>query len=191
MYIRDKNPAGKLPGVGWGPNMRGLGAYRPSANPSSRKPGDLRGLGCSGNCSGCTKKLGCVGLRGLGQDIADQTDLSEGYTPSAATSIDVAEGYSPPVGSPGVVPTVYSSTPYGYGPSPEGGVTYYPPGAGNVGPYATPGSLSTSSLTSSLPSIFGTGITSTVPASSSSEWLWIIGGVGALALILSLGGKRR
>ena len=163
-------------------------------NPTSRRPGDLRGLGCSGNCSGCAKKLGCTGLRGLGQDdsLDNSVDLSEGYTPSAATAIDVSEGYIPSAGSPGVVPTVYSSTPYGYGPSEAGGVTYYPPGAGNVGPYATPASLSTSSVVASaLPSIFGTGITTTAPASSSSEWLWIIGGVGALALILSLGGKRR
>lgn len=176
-YILDKNPAGKTPGVGWRTNMRGLGSYRRSTNPTGRRPGDLRGLGCSGNCGGCAKKLGCARLNGLGQDDS----LYTGLNPDGTVDTSWETSFVPvqiPAGS-------------GYGPAESGGVATYPAGAGNVGPYATPGNLSTSSVVaSSLPAIFGTGITTTAPASSSSEWLWIIGGVGALAVVLSLGKRR-
>ena len=162
-YIVDNNPAGKNPRRGWVTNLRGLGAYVRSKNPSG-----MRGLGC-----------GCKSRR-LGDD-----DSYTGLNPDGSVDTSWIAAGAP--GNPAAGVSVPAG--YGYGPSESGAVALYPAGAGNVGPYAT----SLPSSPSILPSLsFSTSpsLVSATPLSSSNGTLWLLGGAGLLAVVL-IASKRR
>jgi hypothetical protein len=131
----------------------------------SKNPSGMRGLGLyvrSKNPSGMSG-LGCACQKRLGDD-------------ALFNSVDASEGYVPP-GS-------------GYGPSATGILATYPAGPASPSTYAATswGDVAPS------PQVSGSGI-GIVPGPNSianiSTTTWILGGLGALALVVLSSGRRR